>query len=58
MPIEIRELVVRARIEPGEGSAAGSPGSSSNTSGSGPSPEDLRAAVSEALRALADRHER
>lgn len=64
MPIEIRELVVRARIEPGADSPAGS-GTGQRTDGAGRDAEPreseqemVRACVREALRAMEDRRER
>jgi len=68
MPIEIRELVVHARVVPGAEPA--SPGASGGVGGVGApapgarpaenleTPEIVRAAVQEALRAFADRRER
>ncbi len=65
MPIEIRELVVRARIDPGTEPAPGSGrpggrgGRSSGGERRGRDESDLvRACVQEALRAAADRRER
>ena len=61
MPIEIRELVVRARIDPGEGPAFGD----GSAAGRGGRPADgerheewAGELVREALRAIADRQER
>lgn len=57
MPIEIRELAVRARIDPGaerEPQAAGREGAEPRER----EQETVRASVREALRALEDRGER
>jgi hypothetical protein len=61
MPIEIRELVVRARIDPGTDPAPGSDRSGGGGRGGrrGQDERDLvRACVQEALRAVADHRER
>ncbi len=59
MPIEIRELVVRARIEPGAERVPQDAGRrDSAPPGGEPEQETVRACVREALRALADRNER
>jgi Family of unknown function (DUF5908) len=57
MPIEIRELVVRARIDPGDEAEA--PPSGASGSGETSRDEDLvRACVQEALRVVELRSER
>lgn len=63
MPIEIRELVIRATVDPGEvagscgaapGQAAGAPGGP----GGEPQQDLLQACVREVLRILEDKKER
>lgn len=56
MPIEIRELVVRARIDPGSERPAAAAGAAAGARQS--EQEMVRASVREALRALDDRRER
>jgi uncharacterized protein DUF5908 len=59
MPIEIRELVVRARIEPGSERTQQDVGwRDSEPRDREQEQETVRACVREALRALADRNER
>jgi hypothetical protein len=65
MPIEIRELVIRATVDPGEAGAGGCGPSSSKASAKSPSSpqagaEDdvVQTCVREVLRILEDRQER
>ncbi len=57
MPIEIRELVVRARIDPGAERSARA-GGEADAAPREREQEIVRAAVREALRAVDDRRER
>jgi hypothetical protein len=62
MPIEIRELVIRATVDPGEAGASGcGPSSSSKTSAksqAGAEDNVVQTCVREVLRILDDRQER
>ncbi|MEM9598187.1 MAG: DUF5908 family protein [Acidobacteriota bacterium] len=56
MPIEIRELVIRARIDPGEGRGDGP--QPSPAAAAGPSREVVQECVAEVLRILEQKGER
>lgn len=59
MPIEIRELVIRARVDPGEPRAPGGGAASDPSLRRPPSQEELvQACVREVLRVLEEKRER
>jgi hypothetical protein len=59
MPIEIRELVIRAQVDPSEGHACGSSPSPTSEQGRQPSQDDLiQTCIREVLRILEQKRER
>ncbi len=59
MPIEIRELVIRARVDPGEGRSTGATSPRGPEQGQTPEQDDLvQACVREVLRILEEKQER
>jgi Family of unknown function (DUF5908) len=57
MPVEIRELIIKATVDPGSGSAAGSGGTGAG-SNSSPNEELIKTCVDKVLEILKGKNER